>query len=498
MNKFLLLKQKPFSNLIHFGLSLNRKLKGITTTYNYSKDKNPSITFNELKAYNENRKLGANKVLCMATKVNMHFCVDGRVMACCYNKTNSIGQVKDNTLHDIWFGQERRKFDELVNEAYNLESGCYGCKLKIQSGDFSSVVAQNYDFHSTKIKKYPTRMEFELHNTCNLECVMCNGEFSSSIRTNREHRTALPFVYDDSFLEQLDEFIPHLQYADFIGGEPTLITFYYKIWEKIIAINPKCLIHIQTNCTTLKPRFKELLKQGNFEVGLSIDTLDEQLAKVIRKNVIWENFSTNLNWYLDAYKDGILKLTLNFCPMPNNIESIIPIVQFCNLHKISLFFCTVLSPYECSFLSLDKEQILSIINLLNQKITTSDYYSKNNFTQLQDFIIMLHKYIEIKENQSEQKNELNQKGYNEIIKAYNLLMIDKIIHEEKEDICQQLTNFIDIQTEKIPSLIRKKIIIENYLYLEFIEPIVIENKENYIQLAKHHINEFIIFEQQRN
>ena len=42
--------------------------------------------------------------------------------------------------------------------------------------------------------QWPERLELALSNACNLQCVMCNGELSSSIRIHREHRTALPTV----------------------------------------------------------------------------------------------------------------------------------------------------------------------------------------------------------------------------------------------------------------------------------------------------------------
>jgi radical SAM protein with 4Fe4S-binding SPASM domain len=492
MDKFQFLKLKPFSNLIHFSLKINRKFKGFTTKYHFEKKLNPSITEEEAKDYNLNRKMGANKNICMATKLNMHFCVDGRVMACCYNKTNSIGNIRHQTLHDIWFGSERIKFDRLVNEEYNLESGCYGCKLKIKSGDYSSVVAQNYDFHSTSIKKYPSRMEFELHNTCNLECVMCNGDFSSSIRTNRESRAPLPFVYDDNFLNQLDEFIPHLQYADFIGGEPTLITYYYKIWEKIIRLNPKCLIHIQTNATTLKSRFKEQLKLGNFEVGLSIDCLNEELAKKIRKNIIWENFSENLNYYLNEYKNGVLKLTLNFCPMPQNIDEVFSIINFCNNYKIPIFFCTVLSPYESSFLSLNESELFECLSKLEKiNFAPNDFYSKNNSKQLIDFKQLIKGYIEIKNEQKATTISHLKKDISYLLEEYKTLMTAKLIHPENIEISKQLTNYIDNKTSLIDTEKRKQIIIKNYLYLNFIEPVIIEEKFNYLHLAKFHIDSFI-------
>jgi MoaA/NifB/PqqE/SkfB family radical SAM enzyme len=80
---------------------------------------------------------------------------------------------------------------------------------------------------------YPRVMEFELSNECNLECVMCNGYFSSSIRKNREKLPASVSPYNDQFVDELDQFIPHLTDAKFLGGEPFMIDIYLKIWERI-------------------------------------------------------------------------------------------------------------------------------------------------------------------------------------------------------------------------------------------------------------------------
>src|SRR6185295_19977224 len=74
---------------------------------------------------------------------------------------------------------------------------------------------------------YPKLMEFEISNVCNLECTMCTGFFSSSIRHNREHLPPIKTPYDDAFVRQLEPFVPHLKAARFLGGEPFLIRTYY-------------------------------------------------------------------------------------------------------------------------------------------------------------------------------------------------------------------------------------------------------------------------------
>ena len=58
--------------------------------------------------------------------------------------------------------------------------------------------------------------------------------------------------YDAAFVKQLEEFIPHLEEVKFYGGEPFLIEIYYEIWEKIMELNPKVRISVQTTISCWK------------------------------------------------------------------------------------------------------------------------------------------------------------------------------------------------------------------------------------------------------
>ena len=117
---------------------------------------------------------------------------------------------------------------------------------------------------------------FELSNICNLECVMCNGDYSSLIRKNREKRDELAIPYDEKFLLQLEEYIPFLEEVKFYGGEPFLIELYYGIWEKIIRLNPAVRISVQTNATVLNRRVNEVLSKTNFHINVSLGLASEK------------------------------------------------------------------------------------------------------------------------------------------------------------------------------------------------------------------------------
>jgi MoaA/NifB/PqqE/SkfB family radical SAM enzyme len=224
----------------------------------------------------------------------MYFRPNGSVTACCFNRSYELGHYPGNTIKEIWQGARTISLSNYLQKN-DFSHGCERCKVSWDSENLMGAGFSLYERHPIN-KNYPTLLEFELNNTCNLECVMCFGEFSSSIRRNRDKLPALEMKYDDKFVTQLEEFIPYLKEAKFLGGEPFLIKIYYKIWEKIIEINPDCVIDIQTNATILNSGIKDLLERGRFRIGVSIDSQTKEIYEKIRVNSNYEIVKSNLEY----------------------------------------------------------------------------------------------------------------------------------------------------------------------------------------------------------
>ena len=186
------------------------------------------LTQDLIEAYDESRINHPHESLCNAPFSNMYFGHDGNVTACCYNRTHELGTYPHQTVKEIWTSSKAEELRDLLSKN-DLSSGCGSCEKLLLSKNFDAVIAKNYDLLPYSAN-YPTKLEFELDNTCNLECTMCFGEFSSSIRKNRENKPPLLSAYNDAFVDQLEEFIPNLHSTRFFGGEPFLIDIYYNIW----------------------------------------------------------------------------------------------------------------------------------------------------------------------------------------------------------------------------------------------------------------------------
>lgn len=361
---------------------------------------------NKLKQYNKTRNFSQRKLVCYAPKTTMRFSLSGNVLACCYNRKYFLGKFPENNLHDIWFGKKIEKLQRSIagNDFYN---GCHRCEEDIISGNYSRVGAKQYDYLS-KYKAenaYPVMLDFEISNTCNLECIMCNGENSSLIRKNVENLPPISNPYNDIFIEQIIEFIPHLKEARFVGGESFLMDINYKIWKKIVEINPKVEISVLTNGTLLNEKINKIINQGNFRISLSIDSFNKQTYESIRKNADFETVTNNLEYFKQHSIKNNYTFNINVCPIRQNWEEIPEIVEYCNQNNFNLIFHTVVFPPNTSLWNLSKEELGQIIKFYKkQNIFNKGKLSKANIATFNGLILQIENWQKIALSQEEERN----------------------------------------------------------------------------------------------
>lgn len=366
----------------------------------YNKTKVPNLNKKDIKAYNETRiSLVNKKVICHAPWQSINFTQNGNATVCCYNNDYVLGTYPKHSIRDIWFGKTAQALRSEMRKN-PLPNGCQICALQIESENYASVHARHYDFHSDhpvkhwfkKVKNYfkqkkyiayPRVIEFELSNTCNLECVMCNGYFSSSIRKNRENLPPMKMVFDELFVEQLNEFIPHLTDAKFLGGEPFLIPIYQKIWAKIIELNPSCKVHITTNATIISDKNWNTLERLTAVIIVSIDSINPITYNKIRKGASWSRVAENIEKLHQYTIDKKTDLNFSVCPMTNNWEEIPEIIQYGIDNKIYIYFNTVIFPENLSLKNIDKEFANEIVLKYENYVLDGDgFYYEYNKKQL--------------------------------------------------------------------------------------------------------------------
>ncbi len=325
----------------------------------------------QIAGYQDSRAPGVNQqVLCHAPFVSLNFERSGKVTSCCYNRSVVLGSYPQHSLAEMWNGTVARDFRTAFLKDAEVP-GCALCFHQLQSANYAGVLMRNFDdfattadYAPTADARYPRVLEFEIANTCNLECVMCDGRWSSSIRARREQLPPLRSPYDQAFVDQLDLFLPHLMQAKFLGGEPFLIRRYYDIWERLAAVNPGARVTITTNASFLPERARTALEGMRAHIVVSLDAVTSPLYESIRRNARLDIVLAHVEYLLDYTRRAGTGMSLAVCPMTHNWQELHRVVRFAQDRGLHLHFNTVTRPYESSLVSLSTEGLHEVSSYL--------------------------------------------------------------------------------------------------------------------------------------
>lgn len=337
-----------------------------------------------LAKYNSLRKSADRTHLCNAPVTNLYFRTDGLAEPCWLQIGDGATNrwSPNNSIKDIWNGAFLSGLRADL-AAGRMSGRCAQCRECIDQGTRPLALAYE-DVEPNPGYAYPSMLELELSNQCNLECVMCQGTLSSLIRRNREHLPPLPMAYDETFVEQLREFIPHLQELRFNGGEPFTQQIVFDICEQVYELHPELRITIATNGTVLNERVKSHLERGNFHINISIDSLRKERYEAIRvrgdHDVLMANFE-----YFREYCDRhgrVLSVMIN--PMRHNWDEMGEMMRWATERDVHCWFNVVRYPLHSAIWNLPSDEIRHIIDELSQQHfvldpeVTRDYIYANN------------------------------------------------------------------------------------------------------------------------
>jgi MoaA/NifB/PqqE/SkfB family radical SAM enzyme len=333
-----------------------------------------------LREFNRFRGTADGTTVCPAPLINLHFSQLGIVTACCFNRTHVLGVYPTSSIEEIWNGPAAGELREALAKG-DLSKGCEKCWQQIQARDFAGSHALFYTERAEVMADrrvqlgmapeqgsasmtWPMKLEFNIHNACNLQCIMCHGLASSAIRTHREGLGALPNPYDDAFVDQLEPYLPHVVEADFLGGEPFLINVYRRIWQMIARVNPKTQVCILTNATTLDDGIKSILEGLNCWIHVSIDSFHKQTYEMIRRGASYDVVMANLRYFQDLMKARGRPMAWRYCPMRVNWHEIPDTVTYCSEREIILSFNQLDSPIGLALTTLPVAELAKVVDTL--------------------------------------------------------------------------------------------------------------------------------------
>ncbi|MCB1018085.1 MAG: SPASM domain-containing protein [Acidimicrobiales bacterium] len=272
-------------------------------------------------AYDAHRNLAdkAFRAACYAPVTSLYLDPAGDVRACCQNVEHVLGNVAHERLPDIWRGEPAQRLRAAMVD-YDLSQGCRFCQWQIEDGNPGGALAHDFDGLAvpTADPAWPQRLELAVSNTCNLECIMCDGDLSSAIRARRERRPPLPVVYDDRFFADLAEFLPHLVEVRFLGGEPFLARESFRVWDLMIDAGLRTPCRVTTNGTQWNERVERVLDHFPVSVALSLDGVTRETVEAIRVNASYDRLMDHLARFHRYTRERGTDLGLTFCLMRRN------------------------------------------------------------------------------------------------------------------------------------------------------------------------------------
>ncbi len=347
--------------------------------------------------YNQNRNSIRKDCFCYVPFMNLLFTQGGQVKTCCYNEKVCLGTYPQQSIAEMWNNDILKQTRQAMLDNDLNTAGCAYCENMLLQSKFYGIKPGTYDQYLPYLQgNQPIVLEFELNNTCNLECIMCNGYTSSAIRRNRDKLPGLPSPYDDKFVEQLRPFLPKLKEARFFGGEPFLIDIYYKIWELILEVNPEIRIYTLTNGTVWNKKIDGLVSRLNIDLGISVDAMDKKIFESIRKNASFDKVMENIQKIKKLYlkKKPGRAVTISTTPILQNIEQIPLIVDYCNQNEFYLWLSTVEQPESLSLAYAGNKLLQHYLGLLEQKyFPNNTVVEKHNLAAYQGFLNQLKYWI---------------------------------------------------------------------------------------------------------
>jgi radical SAM protein with 4Fe4S-binding SPASM domain len=309
--------------------------------------------------------------LCYAPFVQMSLSPNGDVSACCNSRSYALGNIRRHRLLDVWRGERAREVRASLRR-YEFARGCEFCKWSVESGSPNPPLR---DFDGVRPEAdWPVMLELALSNRCNLACVQCSPELSSTIRA-KSGLPPLPPACGEEFFADLRQFLPHLRKLSFLGGEPFLQDECHRIWAMLVeqGLHPVC--HVTTNGTIYDARVEQWLQALPFDLSISVDGVTKATVESIRVNARFERQRENIRRFRE-YAIGTgdrharqrqPRLKFNFCVMPQNWHELADFFQWAEELDAVAWTTVVDHPPAFSLFSLPKPELHRIVTAITAR-----------------------------------------------------------------------------------------------------------------------------------
>ena len=244
-----------------------------------------------------------SSVYCTAPFNGLTIREDGHVRTCC-NGSISLGNLNYESIEDIQHSPILNKIREsMLNN--NFHENCKSCVV-IEKSSGLSPLREHY------LKFYPSHNAFQLknidvrwNNTCNLSCMYCTPQFSSTWAEKLNNQNSSPVKnYQDDLLNFILQHVDEIDEITLVGGEPMLMKQNYQL---ISQLPNSARISILTNLSydlERLPCIPNLLSRPkeNTVWNISCENITHQF-EYVRNGAEWAQIEKNLKFLNQHWPD---------------------------------------------------------------------------------------------------------------------------------------------------------------------------------------------------
>lgn len=258
---------------------------------------------------------------CVAPWVSIEFDPSGLVYSCCTSQMYPLGRIGQDRLRDLWGGPRAQVLRDALRN-WDLTVACGPCRWHLEHGRPDPVAAVYDELSPTSLDPVgPQMMLFALSNRCNLGCVMCTPELSSTLRT-KAGMAPIVSPYDDQFFEDLEPLLGGLRLAKFLGGEPFLAPEHQRVWDLMDQLATPPRQQITTNGTIWTDRVEWVLDRFESDISISVDAATAETYAAIRRGGDFGDLMRNVDRFRRRCSEKGTELHVSYCLMAQNVHEL--------------------------------------------------------------------------------------------------------------------------------------------------------------------------------
>jgi|TARA_R110000851_G_scaffold24755_3_gene71488 MoaA/NifB/PqqE/SkfB family radical SAM enzyme len=357
-----------------------------------------------------------NKTFCILPWMHLATTSTGKYRPCC-NIAQGTTVTKDDGSHfNVWEDSIEAMWDSSYMQqlrakmlAGKKSRVCKRCYREEDSGIESARQSANsrYMFNYDAVINPPVNIKYldlRLGNLCNLKCRMCNP-YASSMWTKEWNLIAdkdkqlsdtqlkylknMTWPDDPFFWDQIDKHSIEIDEIYLTGGEPTLITKQYELYNSLIAkgLAHKIKLKYNTNLTNIPDKLVDYWRYfKQVKLNASIDAYGD-LDRYIRYPSSWKKIDENLKKFIAM---GNIKIEVHCTVQIYNILRLNELFDYLEPLKLPVYLNILNHPEELNIRVLPehlKDQAALYLEkhydlVIRKKDKIADYMYKEDWSHL--------------------------------------------------------------------------------------------------------------------